>query len=88
MESVARTADRLMIINEGKLVAIDTPKNIFSSGELLAEADLCMPTTIKFLNILKNHLPDLQTNVFSAEQALHAILTAYLQASATEEKNV
>ncbi len=88
MESVARTADRLMIINQGKLVAIDTPKNIFSSGELLAEADLCMPTTIKFLNILKNYLPDLQTNVFSAEQALHAILTAYLQISATEEKNV
>lgn len=88
MDSVARIADRLMIMSEGRVVAIDTPERIFSGVEFLAEANLSVPTTVKFLNILKKDLPHLQTSGFSAEEGLDAILTAHLKASAEEGGNV
>lgn len=36
MERVARCADRIMVLDRGKTVAIDTPKNIFNNPEIMS----------------------------------------------------
>jgi energy-coupling factor transport system ATP-binding protein len=84
MESVARIADRLMIMSEGRMLAIDTPEKIFSTEKLLVDADLNVPTTVKYLNLLRKNWPQLKTNIFTADQGLAAILISYLQATGEE----
>ncbi|NLC40037.1 MAG: hypothetical protein GX763_03855, partial [Clostridiaceae bacterium] len=81
MDSVARTADRLMIMNEGRAVAIDTPEKIFSTDELLTEAGLGVPTTVKFLNLINKSGLLVKTSAFTAGEALSEILRAYLEAA-------
>lgn len=78
MEAVARTADRLLIMSEGRVLAFASPEEIFSNEELLSQASLSLPATVEFLNILKADYPELLTNAYSAEEGLYALLTAYL----------
>ncbi|MDD2427121.1 MAG: energy-coupling factor transporter ATPase [Eubacteriales bacterium] len=81
LESIARIVDRLMLMSKGEIIAIDTPEKILSSEGLLAEASLTVPSTVKFLNLLRSDFPHLQSGAFTAEEGLLALLTAYLQPS-------
>ena len=73
MEAVARTADRLLIMSEGRVLAFASPEEIFSNEELLSQASLSLPATVEFLNILKADYPELLTNAYSAEEGLYAL---------------
>ncbi|NLW54405.1 MAG: energy-coupling factor transporter ATPase [Clostridiaceae bacterium] len=79
MDSVARTADCLMIMNEGRVVAIDTPEKIFSADGLLDEAGLGLPTTVEFLNLVSKSGLKVRASAFTAGEALSEILRAYLE---------
>ena len=84
LESVARTADRLMIMSQGRAVAIDTPEKIFATEGILAETGLSLPTTVEFLNLIKKDWTQLQASAFTVSEGLAAILSAYLETAEEE----
>jgi energy-coupling factor transport system ATP-binding protein len=50
----ARLADRVAILDEGQIVAIDTPEKIFTDIELLTKARLETLEEVKIYNLLKD----------------------------------
>ncbi len=47
-----RFADRIIVMNEGKIIADDTPINIFSNDELLEKSNLRKPMLLEVYNTL------------------------------------
>lgn len=51
MERVARCADKIMVLDKGKIVAIDEPKKIFGSSEIISH-NIDIPDYAKITHIL------------------------------------
>ena len=69
MNDVARLTDRLLVMNDSKLVMDGTPKQVFSQAERLLEMGLDIPEiTQVFLELRKLGLP--VEPVFTMEQAI------------------
>ena len=65
MGDVAEMADKVMVIDSGKLVIIGTPEEVFSQGELLKSVGLDLPPITEFCNELgiKDTVLDMDTAV-------------------------
>ena len=91
MEDIARVADRVLVMNHGNVEMFDTTENIFKQGEHLAEIGLKVPQVTQVFLELKKLGADVDTGVYTMEQAKVAAL-AYLrgnsQGSDTEGGNV
>lgn len=74
MEDVARLADRIIVMNEGKLMYDDTPDKVFAHSEELEKIGLSIPVMTKLANKLKGTEYEIDTPVFTVEQAKEAIL--------------
>ena len=46
-------ADRIIVMNEGELIASGTPKEIYSSDELIEKSQIAVPYCVKIYNDLK-----------------------------------
>ena len=53
MERVARCADQVMVLDQGEIVAIDTPKNIFGNPEIVAH-NIGVPDFVTICQKLKD----------------------------------
>ena len=69
-------ADRVIVMDGGKIVADSTPKNIFSNIKLLKEVGLDVPQTTELLYRLKNGGMNISTNVISIEESAQKIYDA------------
>lgn len=70
MEDVARVADRVLVMNEGRAEMLDTVRNVFSRSAELNGMGLRVPQiTQVFLNLKKMGY-DVDTSVFTVEDAL------------------
>ncbi len=56
MADAAELADRIVVLNKGKLIACDTPQAIFSNAKLLQQAGLDLPPVAHFANYLSTKL--------------------------------
>ncbi len=65
MGDVAEMADKVMVIDSGKLVIMGTPEEVFSQGELLKSVGLDLPPITEFCNELgiKDTVLDMDTAV-------------------------
>ena len=65
MGDVAEMADKVMVIDGGKLVVMGTPEEVFSQGELLKSVGLDLPPITEFCNELgiKDTVLDMDTAV-------------------------
>ena len=65
MGDVAEMADKVMVIDGGKLVIMGTPEEVFSQGELLKSVGLDLPPITEFCNELgiKDTVLDMDTAV-------------------------
>ena len=65
MGDVAEMADKVMVIDGGKLVIMGTPEEVFSRGELLKSVGLDLPPITEFCNELgiKDTVLDMDTAV-------------------------
>lgn len=65
MGDVAEMADKVMVIDGGKLVIMGTPEEVFSRGELLRSVGLDLPPITEFCNELgiKDTVLDMDTAV-------------------------
>lgn len=73
MGDVAELADRVLVMNRGKLVMNGTPAEVFSRGEPLWEMGLGLPPATEFMARLKDRMPGIDTAQLSIEDAAKEI---------------
>lgn len=73
MGDIAELADRVLVMNRGKLVMNGTPAEVFSRGELLWEMGLGLPPATEFMERLKDRMPGIDTAQLSIEDAAKEI---------------
>ncbi|MBR3300911.1 MAG: energy-coupling factor transporter ATPase [Clostridia bacterium] len=72
----AENADRVIVINDGKIVADDKPRKVFEKADYLKEIGLDVPKTTEFLIQLKSSGFNVDTNVISIEEAADSLFKA------------
>lgn len=73
MGDIAELADRVLVMNRGKLVMNGTPAEVFSRGEPLWEMGLGLPPATEFMERLKDRMPGIDTTQLSIEDAAKEI---------------
>ncbi|MBQ6884768.1 MAG: energy-coupling factor transporter ATPase [Clostridia bacterium] len=69
-------ADRVIVMDDGKIVADSTPKDIFSNISLLKQVGLDVPQTTELLYRLKQGGMNITTDVISIEESAQKIYDA------------
>ncbi len=69
-------ADRVIVMDDGNIVADSTPKNIFNNINLLKSVGLDVPQTTELLYRLKQNGFDISTDVISIEESAQKIYDA------------
>lgn len=80
MDDVASFADRVLVLQEGRLRAIGAAADIYSHREILQNAKLRIPTIFRTMQELAERLPGLDPLAFRLEDA-EANVRAYLGGS-------
>lgn len=73
MEDIAQIADRLLVMNQARVLFCDTPREVFSHAEEIIAAGLDIPMITKVMLELKKRGYDVDTSVFTVAQALDAL---------------
>ena len=73
MGDIAKLADRVLVMNRGKLVMNGTPAEVFSRGKQLREMGLGQPPAMEFMERLKERLPGIDAAPLSIEGAAKEI---------------
>lgn len=73
MGDIAELADRVLVMNRGKLVMNGTPAEVFSRGEPLWEMGLGQPPATEFMERLKERMPEIDAAPLSIEDAAKEI---------------
>ncbi len=76
MEEVIRVADRIVILERGKVVLDRTPEGLFADPKALEGARPFLPDVTQLLIGLKEKGWDIKTNTYRSDRALTEILTA------------
>ena len=74
MEDMARTVDRLVVVNDGHLPYQGTPREVFRHGDELEKMGLGVPQMTRVFHRMKAMGADIDPSVFTVEQAKAAIL--------------
>lgn len=74
MEDVARIADRIMVLNHGRLEMLDTPRSVFSRVEELESMGLRVPQITRIMTILREKGYDFSDGILTVGQAFEEIL--------------
>ena len=69
----AITADRVIVMNEGRVIADDIPTRVFAQVELLQSVGLTVPETTELLYTLKQHNWDVSLDALSVEDCAAVI---------------
>lgn len=76
MDDIARVADRILVLNNGRLHGLGTPAEVFTDEVRLQQAGLEVPRTMRFLQAFEGVYPELHTDCFEADRAAAALLGA------------
>ena len=74
MEDISRIADRVMVMNKGRLEMFDTPKNIFAQVEKIESMGLRVPQITKIMTTLRESGIDLPDGILTVEQAFSKLV--------------
>ncbi len=75
MEDIAQIADRVIVMNKGRIEMFGTPENVFSKAEKLESMGLRVPEITKIMLELKKHGYDVSDSVLTVEQAFTEIVS-------------
>jgi energy-coupling factor transport system ATP-binding protein len=75
MEDIAQIADRVLVMNKGRLEMFDNPKKIFAQAEKLESMGLRVPQITKIMISLKEKGYDVSDGVLTVEQAFCEIVS-------------
>ena len=84
MDDVAKMADKVLVIDEGRLAMEGTPQEVFSKGEELTALGLDLPAVTHILLKLKENGLDAGTDTFDVKEAAAAIAAALEGGAETE----
>ena len=76
MEEVARSVDRLVVVNDGVIPFQGTPREVFRHGQELEDMGLGVPQMTRVFNRLRALGSDIDPSVYTIDQAVKAILKA------------
>ena len=79
MEDVANYADRIIVVNDGKIAYDGTPKEVFSHYRELEQMGLAAPQTTYIVNELAERGMDVDTTATTITEAKESILKALLE---------
>ena len=88
MEEMARTVDRLVVVNDGKLPFQGTPREVFQHGDELERMGLGVPQLTRVFHRLRALGVDIDPSVYTLEQAKQAVLDALAKRGKALEKGV
>ena len=74
MEEMARTVDRLVVVNDGRLPFQGTPRHVFTHGAELEAMGLGVPQMTRVFHRLRQMGVDIDPSVYTIEQAKQAVL--------------
>ena len=74
MEDVARHADRILVMNRGEVMYLDTPKAVFSHSEELAEMGLSLPAPCRVAALLRAKGKDVPLDICTREDLEESLL--------------
>ncbi len=74
MEDVARHADRILVMNRGEVMYLDTPKTVFSYSEELAEMGLSLPAPCRVAALLRAKGKDVPLGICTREDLEESLL--------------
>lgn len=74
MEDVARYVDRIMVMNDGRLIFDDEPRRVFANYRELEGVGLAAPDVTYIMNDLKNAGFEVDTDAITIEEARDNIL--------------
>lgn len=69
MADVAKLSDKVMVMDGGKLVMMDTPEKIFAQKGRLAQIGLSVPPITSLMHKLKEKDLDIKTNILNMKDA-------------------
>lgn len=73
MGDIAELADRVLVMNRGRLVMNGTPAEVFARGKQLREMGLGLPPATEFMERLKERMPEIDAAPLSIEDAAKEI---------------
>lgn len=73
-------ADRVIIVSDGQIVKEGTPKEIFSSAELLEKYGLCLPKAAYIAQKLRKNGVPISEDVFTKEELSEALCELFQKA--------
>ena len=76
MEEVARSVDRLVVVNDARIPLQGTPREVFAHGAELEAMGLGVPQVTRVFHRLKALGVDIDPSVYTMEQAKRAVLDA------------
>lgn len=74
MEDIAKLADRILVMNDGKIEMFDKPENVFKKSKRLQEIGLSVPQITRVMDILRDHGVDIEDGIYTTGAAYRAIL--------------
>ncbi len=74
MEDVAKVADRILVMDEGKCVLDGTPQEIFKEVDTLENVGLAVPQVTYLMRELRRVGFELPDDIFTLEQAKKELL--------------
>ncbi|MCD8335254.1 MAG: energy-coupling factor transporter ATPase [Clostridiales bacterium] len=77
MEDMARLADRIVVINDGKIPLEGTPRQVFAQGDRLRDMGLNTPQLTQVFHRLREMGLPVDGSVYTMEEAKAALLALY-----------
>jgi energy-coupling factor transport system ATP-binding protein len=74
MDDVAQYADRILVMNAGKIMMDDTPEKVFSRYKELEAIGLSAPQVVYIMQYLKERGLPVKTNILTVDEAVDEIL--------------
>ena len=74
MMDLAALSDRVIVMDRGRVITVDTPREVFANRNLLKGIGLDVPPVTVFMNGLKDRGIDLDASVLTYEEAADVLL--------------
>ena len=78
MTDVARLADRIIVIDSGRMIMEGTPKEVFGQSDILKQAGLDLPPVTEFTEELRSRGFDISETILDADNAVEEIAAALM----------
>ena len=74
MDDIAAYADRVLVLNNGRVAAFDTPENVFSDAAAISACSLDLPAAARIAEGLRKNGIEIPKGTLTVEQLKNALL--------------